>query len=346
MKQLFVVLLLIPFSLTAQKALKKAEKETNQCIESYVRKNGVEWNEIQAYFEKYLALNSIYKQGEDIEQGYLNFIKLRKLMKPIPPMPQRDDFKTKLLKVRVIDDSNYFIGKPLNDCFSNSYIKYKDQLPEKSTFVNIELMFETIKKVGEISPALIVGGLDVAFEEGKISHPLYKKVIILSLFIDAIYLDEIQSEQVSPENPYKREEIKSKDEEEILMVDDEIEIVSYNIEEVEEEELIFVIVEKMPEFPGGPVALKEYIAEHIKYPEAAKKNGIEGKVYIRFCITEKGEIDYIDVARGIDPVLDKEAIRVIRELPKWKPGEQRGGKVKVWYTVPVQFSLQKSVNGK
>ncbi|MEN8119867.1 MAG: TonB family protein [Bacteroidota bacterium] len=122
--------------------------------------------------------------------------------------------------------------------------------------------------------------------------------------------------------------------------DTQVEIVEIEDDEEEEEAQIFFIVEKMPEFPGGELGLRKYIATHVKYPNIARENGIEGKVYIRFCVTATGGVTQVSIARGVDPILDKEATRVVRALPKWKPGEQRGKKVNVWYTVPINFQLQ------
>ncbi len=122
------------------------------------------------------------------------------------------------------------------------------------------------------------------------------------------------------------------DESDAIVVEDE--------EEEEVEVKIFVIVEKMPEFPGGDLELRKYIAQNIKYPNIARENDIQGKVYVRFVVTETGSVENVQIARGVDPLLDKEAIRVVESLPKWKPGEQGGKKVKVWYTVPINFQLQ------
>ena len=121
--------------------------------------------------------------------------------------------------------------------------------------------------------------------------------------------------------------------------DTQVEIVAMAEEEEEEEETIFVIVENMPEFPGGDLALRKYIAENVKYPEIAKENGLSGKVFVQFVINQRGEVENVKIARGIDPALDKEAIRVVQSLPKFKPGSQRGKPVKVNYTVPINFQL-------
>ena len=112
-------------------------------------------------------------------------------------------------------------------------------------------------------------------------------------------------------------------------------------EEEEEEEVVFVVVEKMPEFPGGQQALFKYLSENVKYPVIAQENGIQGRVICQFVVNKDGKIVDVEVVRsGGDPSLDKEAVRVIKSMPKWKPGKQRGKAVRVKYTVPVNFKLQ------
>ncbi len=111
-------------------------------------------------------------------------------------------------------------------------------------------------------------------------------------------------------------------------------------EEAEEESEVFFIVENMPEFPGGELALRKFIANAIKYPVIAQENGIQGKVYVNFVVDKDGAVTQARIARGVDQSLDKEALRVVNSLPKWKPGMQRGKPVRVSYTVPISFVLQ------
>lgn len=103
---------------------------------------------------------------------------------------------------------------------------------------------------------------------------------------------------------------------------------------------VFVVVEDMPEFPGGELALRQWIANNIKYPVIAAENGIQGKVYVQFVVDRDGGISNARIARGVDASLDQEALRVVNNLPKWKPGMQRGKPVRVSYTVPINFQLQ------
>ena len=111
--------------------------------------------------------------------------------------------------------------------------------------------------------------------------------------------------------------------------------------EEEEEEVVFVVVETMPEFPGGQQQLFKYLSENVKYPVIAQENGIQGRVICQFVVNKDGSIVDVEVVRsGGDASLDKEAVRVIKSMPKWKPGKQRGKAVRVKYTVPVNFRLQ------
>jgi protein TonB len=111
-------------------------------------------------------------------------------------------------------------------------------------------------------------------------------------------------------------------------------------EEEEESAEVFFIVEDMPEFPGGDLALRKYIANAVKYPVIAQENRIQGKVYVTFVVGKDGRVTNAGIARGVDASLDKEALRVVNTLPTWKAGKQRGKPVNVSYTVPINFVLQ------
>jgi protein TonB len=112
------------------------------------------------------------------------------------------------------------------------------------------------------------------------------------------------------------------------------------VQEAEAEPEPFVVVEEMPMFPGGDAALLTYIGEHTNYPEVAKENNIQGRVIVRFCVTSKGGVNQVSVLKGVDPELDKEAVRVVGTLPTFKPGKQGGKPVPVWYMVPITFTLK------
>ncbi len=107
-----------------------------------------------------------------------------------------------------------------------------------------------------------------------------------------------------------------------------------------EENKVFTAVEQMPQFPGGESALMQYISKNIKYPPVAMENGIQGRVVVQFVVTKTGKIGEVKIARGKDPDLDKEAMRVVKSLPDFIPGKMNGQAVNVWYTLPVTFKLQ------
>lgn len=129
----------------------------------------------------------------------------------------------------------------------------------------------------------------------------------------------------------------------IISEDDKDEVVDIQVpieavEIVEEVEIIdFLPAEDMPKFKGN---LNEYLSKNIRYPPIAQETGIQGRVICQFVVYEDGTIRDVKVVRGVDPSLDKEAIRVIENMPKWTPGNQRGRAVKVRYTLPINFRLQ------
>ena len=121
-------------------------------------------------------------------------------------------------------------------------------------------------------------------------------------------------------------------------------IEEYVAPEIEEEDIqeaeIFTIVEEMPEFPGGMNKLGEYLAKNIKYPQMARETGIQGRVFITFVVEKDGSVTNVQVLRSLGGGCDEEAVRVVKSMPKWKPGKQRGKPVRVSYNLPVNFKLQ------
>ena len=152
--------------------------------------------------------------------------------------------------------------------------------------------------------------------------------------------------------PVVVDSMKVEDESKLMISDEQVattvnkevtEVVEQKREEVEpevKEEEVFVVVEEMPEFPGGTLELRKYLASAVKYPVIAQENGIQGKVYVNFVVNKDGSVSGAKIARGVDPSLDAEALRVVSTLPKWRPGKQRGAPVRVSYTVPINFQLQ------
>jgi len=158
----------------------------------------------------------------------------------------------------------------------------------------------------------------------------------------AKYVPPVVVDSVKPEETVQ---LMTADDAQIEVQNEEVvEYVEPIKEEIQEEEAAepepFVVVEEMPMFPGGEVALLQYIADHTDYPEVAKENNIQGRVIVRFCVTSLGGVSQVSVLKGVDPELDAEAIRVVSALPAFKPGKQGGKPVPVWYMVPITFTLK------
>ena len=154
-----------------------------------------------------------------------------------------------------------------------------------------------------------------------------------------------------PEAPKAEEVIEimdndSKVEESTIQASDDTQAaveVKYTPVEVEEEEVdeqqIFTIVEEQPEFPGGMAECYKWIGKNLQYPTISAENGVQGRVTVNFVVNADGSIVDVKVLRGVDPYLDKEAIRVVSKMPKWKPGKQRGKAVRCSFNLPVRFKL-------
>ncbi|MGM0612909.1 MAG: energy transducer TonB [Bacteroidota bacterium] len=126
--------------------------------------------------------------------------------------------------------------------------------------------------------------------------------------------------------------------------DDDTEVDDYEPVEVDEpeveEEEVFTVVEEQPSFPGGEEARRKYLRDNIEYPQMARESGIEGTVFVTFVVEPDGSITDVRVLRGIGGGCDEEALRVVRNMPEWEPGKQRGKEVRVQFNMPIRFKLQ------
>ena len=219
----------------------------------------------------------------------------------------------------------------------------------KANLENKKLMF---MQIGMIISLLVAW---LAFE-----HKSYdKREIDPSLLNREIAVDEEMVEITKQEEPKPQPVEVPQQTTQLEIVDDDVEtqdieinaeveqnevIEEYVPVEVEEEEVqeqeIFQIVEEMPSFPGGEAELLKYVATHIKYPQIARETGIQGRVFVGFVVEPDGSVSNVKILRGLGGGCDEEAVRVIKSLPKWKPGKQRGKAVRVSYQIPVLFKLQ------
>jgi protein TonB len=219
----------------------------------------------------------------------------------------------------------------------------------KANLENKKLMF---MQIGMIISLLIAW---LAFE-----HKSYdKREIDPSLLRQTEVVEEemVEITKQEEQKPQPVEVPKQTTQLEIVQDDVEVEDIDINAEvdqqevieeyvpvEVEEEEVqeqeIFQIVEEMPSYPGGEQKLMEFVAKNIKYPQIARETGIQGRVFVGFVVETDGSVSNVKVLRGIGGGCDEEAMRVVKSMPKWKPGKQRGKAVRVSYMLPVNFKLQ------
>jgi len=166
--------------------------------------------------------------------------------------------------------------------------------------------------------------------------PPPQDIVQQAKYVPPVVVDSVRPEEVAQLMTADDAQIEVQNEE----VVEYIEPVREEVQEEEAEPEPFVVVEEMPMFPGGDVALLQYISDHTNYPEVAKENNIQGRVIVRFCVTSKGGVNQVSVLKGVDPELDTEAVRVVNSLPAFKPGKQGGKPVPVWYMVPITFTLK------
>ena len=214
--------------------------------------------------------------------------------------------------------------------------------PKKNPEISLEKKKGLYFQIGLVITLVVILG---AFE-----WKSYEKV---DYSLGQLNLDDIEEEII----PITKQEIKPPPPpppppEVIEIVEDEVEIEEeLEIEDTESDEDIaieieeesdddfFMVVENMPEFPGGDEGLMRYIQKNVKYPPIAKEYNITGKVYIQFIVDKTGSVTNVKVVRGVDKNLDAEAVRVVKSLPKYKPGKQRGQNVRVMFTIPINFTL-------
>jgi protein TonB len=214
--------------------------------------------------------------------------------------------------------------------------------PKKNPEISLEKKKGLFFQIGLIVTLIIVIG---AFE--------WKSYDKVNYNLGQLNLDDLEEEII----PITKQEIKPPPPpppppEVIEIVEDEVEIeeeleiedteadedIAIEIEEESDDEF-FMVVENMPIFPGGDLGLMKYIQKNVKYPPIAKEYNITGKVYVSFIVDKTGSVTNVKIVRGVDKTLDAEALRVVKSLPKYKPGKQRGKAVRVMFTIPINFTL-------
>lgn len=246
------------------------------------------------------------------------------------------------------------------DFLINSFFKHKVMEVKKKPNVDLDRYHNIFVEIGLV---LALGVCFLAFQwKTEIKEPInigkVEAADIDTEIIPIVREEQIQSSEPPPA-PMVVDVINIVDDDVNILNELEIEdteadenteieitpiILSENLnvkeEDVFDDTKIFVVVEEMPEFPGGELALRKYLNDAVKYPIIAQEAGIEGKVYVNFVIDKDGSVTDASVMRSVYPALDNEALRVVNSMPKWKPGKQSGQYVRVSYRVPINFVLQ------
>ena len=223
---------------------------------------------------------------------------------------------------------------------------------DKANLENKKLLFVELGLV--ISLAITFGAFEYTSKETKVSTLEDTAEVVLEEEIIPITQETPPPPPAAPKIPILSDQIDIVDDE--IELDDDmfvnleddaslgVEIMDYvEVEEevVEEEAIPFQLVEEKPSFQGGDAnQFSKWVNQRLVYPEIAKENGVQGRVTLQFTVEKDGSVTKVKVLRGVDPSLDKEAVRVVSQSPKWKPGKQRDRAVPVTYTFPVIFQLR------
>ncbi len=194
-----------------------------------------------------------------------------------------------------------------------------------------------------------VVGMAINYTEAYVD-PYIEKIVQNKLEDDILFeILEEEPEEIEPETappPPMIETIEIVPDDEIVpetdftaMVEEPMDIPEEPTNNAIEEEPILDIAEIEPSFPGGPAAMSKWIQEQVKYPELASEMGEQGIVYVKFVVNRDGSIEQVSIRKSVSDALDKEAMRVVKAMPKWTPGEQAGKPVRVSFTLPISFKL-------
>ncbi len=258
------------------------------------------------------------------------------------------DFKKNTIFVREVQDNidnfdNYIIVK------LNRIAGYIKMDPKKNPKADLERLRGVFTATGLLVSMIIVYSI-VNMKFYDLSASELGQLVVEQVEEEIIPITQQNTPPPPPPPPPAAPEI-------IQVVENEVEVAEVEMidteadakmvveefaikEEVVEEE-IFTIVESMPEFPGGgQEALFKYLQKEMKYPQVAKENGIQGTVFVNFVVGKDGKIRDVKILRGVNKMLDDEAIRVVKAMPTWNPGKQRGKSVSVSYNLPIKFTLR------
>jgi len=310
--------------------LSALEAETEACIEKMMADNNASMEELKTVFENYFSSAQISDRNAPLAKQYQEILDF--LESPARQFPYFKEIG-KVIEIRSkldLTEGDIRSKKQLN-CLTDRYLEYKNELDTNSAFYLFGVILEALREMPDISPGLIAKTINTYMDKNELEKGLYQKAIVLMFVFDISLLPADGSlNAVNVDNASGKKDLN----EEIL------ETPQAAISQHDDpDKMVFMVVEKMPEYPGGDKEMYGYLASNIKYPAEAKKKGIQGRVYVTFVIEQDGRVSDVRILRGIGGGCDEEALRVVKAMPKWSPGVQRGKPVRVQYNLPVSFKL-------
>ena len=228
----------------------------------------------------------------------------------------------------------------------SKYSDYRAEIAAKEAKEQAEKMMQAMLDQPEVEEAPEEEPEQQKFEETKVEVPEEVLATVQVTQIAIVDADKVKNEVMDMDTQQEDNTARgvvnqegADDVDKFKAVQEQVVVKEPEPEKPKEEE-IFVAVEQQAEFPGGQAALMKWLGNNIRYPESAQANGVQGRVIVKFVVEKDGSIGATTIVKGVDKDLDKEALRVVKKMPKWQPGKNNGSPVRSYFTLPVTFKLQ------
>ena len=228
----------------------------------------------------------------------------------------------------------------------SKYSDYRAEIAAKEAKEKAEKMMQAMLDQPEVEEAPEEEPEQQKFEEPKVEVPEEVLATVQVTQIAIVDADKVKNEVMDMDTQQEDNTARgvvnqegADDVDKFKAVQEQVVVKEPEPEKPKEEE-IFVAVEQQAEFPGGQAALMKWLGNNIRYPESAQANGVQGRVIVKFVVEKDGSIGATTIVKGVDKDLDKEALRVVKKMPKWQPGKNNGSPVRSYFTLPVTFKLQ------
>lgn len=310
--------------------LSALEAETEACIEKMMADNNASMEELKTVFENYFSSAQISDLNAPLAKQYQEILDF--LGSPARRLPYfREMGKVIEIRSKLDLTEEDIRSKKQLSCLTDRYLEHKNELDTNSAFYLFGVILAEVRKMPDISPGLIAKTINTYMDKNEMEKGLYQKAIVLMFVFDLTLFPADDS--LIAGNAVNTDGKKDLNQEFIEVP------VGSKSQQDDPDKMVFMVVEKMPEYPGGDKELYTYLAKNIEYPAEARKKGIQGRVYVTFVIERDGRVSDVRILRGIGGGCDEEALRVVKAMPKWSPGVQKGKPVRVQYNLPVSFKL-------